>query len=176
MRQLTFGGFTKRYVQQVSLAGTTAVYVLTREASTKNLRLREPLFLYAISNQCLNTLLTASRKTDLYENYRQLADTFSYAELLEALATKSSVLSERYHKVWDSFQSELAQSERDARVKKLIATRVRTLQKTTGISTYRLCKELGINNSNVNTWLKNDDVRQISLNNARRILDYLSNA
>ena len=172
MRQLTFGGFTKRYVMQLSATGTTAIYSLAREAATQNLRLREPLFLYAASNHCMSTLLAASKKTELYETYRHLADTFSYPQLMEALETKSTELPERYHKVWRSYRSEATRPERDARVKQLIAVKVRSMQAASGISIYRVCKDLCLNTSNVNTWLKNNDVGQISLDNARRVLAY----
>ena len=61
MRQLSFPGFTKRYVASLSQAGTTAIYPLTREAASENPRLREPLLLYALSNGQEKVLMAAGR-------------------------------------------------------------------------------------------------------------------
>ena len=55
MRQLTFSGFTKKYVEELSLSKTSAIYQLVREATTKNRRLKEPIYLYAASTGCLPT-------------------------------------------------------------------------------------------------------------------------
>lgn len=173
MRQLTFRGFTKRYVQQLSLTGTTAVYALTNEAAGANLRMREPLFLYAVTNQCLHTLLAASKNTGLYADYKRLSDQFTEQDLVRALESESPDLSEPYHKVWRSYDSVKKMQERDIRVKKLMAKKVSDLQAVTGVSTYQICRDLGLNNSNVNTWLKHTDARAISLDNARRVLQYV---
>ena len=66
MRELTFAGFMKKYVAELSTGHTTAIYKLVREAVTQNARLKEPLYLYAASNGHLKTLLAASKKTALY--------------------------------------------------------------------------------------------------------------
>ena len=63
--------------------------------------------------------------------------------------------------------------ERDARVKELIHTRVLERQQESDISTYRICQDLHLNNSNINAWLKNNSPAKVSLSTARRILSYL---
>lgn len=47
MRQLTFTGFLKSYVKELSYSGTSAFRKLVAEAIEDNPRLKEPLLLYA---------------------------------------------------------------------------------------------------------------------------------
>ena len=175
MRKLTFSGFTKKYIASLSLSGTTAIYPLVREATTVNLRLREPLFLYAFFNQRIHTLLTASHGTGLYPEYKQLVEHFrNPSELLAALEQASPELSTEYHKVWNSFQVVASQHERDTRVKSLIRDKVCLLKDKKNISTYRISKELLLNNANVNAWIKHGHSHKISLDAARKIMAYLN--
>lgn len=173
MQRLTFRGFTKRYVASLSLSGTTAIYQLVREVVAGNPRLREPLFLYAISNGHLGTLLTAARNTELYSAYTDLSKRYNYEQLLDAMKEDSNSLPEAYQKVWTSYKSIANKPERDNRVKALIRIKILKLQDVTGVTTYRICKELRLNTANVNAWLKNGYPNKVSLNTARTVLEYL---
>lgn len=66
--------------------------------------------------------------------------------------------------------------KRDERVKELMRTKILMLQKELGITTYQLCKELNLNTSNVNAWLKNNIPAKVSLAKAQIMLTYLENA
>ena len=175
MQRLTFRGFTKRYVASLSLSGTTAIYLLVKEVTAGNLRLREPLFLYAISNGHLKTLLAATRNTELYSTYTDLSKQYSYERLLDAMESGSSALPEAYQKVWTSYQSVSGKQERDNRIKSLMRAKVVKIQAEKGVTTYRICNELHLNNANVNAWLKNGYPNKVSLNTARTVLEYLEN-
>ena len=48
MRELTFEGFLRRYVRELSAQDTLDVSKLAQEAQQEKPRLREPLFLYAM--------------------------------------------------------------------------------------------------------------------------------
>lgn len=173
MQRLTFHGFTKRYVASLSISGTTAIYQLVNEISDGNLRLREPLFLYAVSNGHLETLLTATRNTELHSVYTDLSKRYSYEQILDALESGSSTLPESYQKVWTSYQSVADKPERDNRVKALMRIKIVKIQDVKGVTTYRICKELHLNNANVNAWLKNGHPNKVSLDTARTVLEYL---
>ena len=175
MQRLTFHGFTKRYVASLSLSGTTAIYQLVNEIVAGNLRLREPLFLYAISNGHLETLLTATKNTELYSAYTDLSRRYSYEQILDALESGSSALPEAYQKVWTSYQSVSDKPERDNRVKALMRVKIVKIQDVKGVTTYRICKELHLNNANVNAWLKNGYPNKVGLDTARAVLEYLEN-
>ena len=65
MRELTFRGFLTQYVRELSLAKTNSLYKLVREACTVNVRLKEPLFLYALFAEKAEVLLQAATNTHL---------------------------------------------------------------------------------------------------------------
>ena len=176
MRELTFAGFMKKYVAELWAWHTTAIYKLVREAVTQNARLKEPLYLYAASNDCLKTLLAASKKTVLYEEYLTLYNAFTYPELLQELKKETGELAEEYQKVWRSFCSVKGKSKRDERVKTLMAEKIKQAQQDRKVSTYRICKDLGLNNANVNHWLKNGCNSKVSMDTARRVFQYVDNA
>ena len=176
MRQITFPGFTKQYVVSLSHAGTTAIYTLTREAATQNLRLREPLLLYALANGQEKVLMTAARNTVLAEYYGNLLEKYNYDAMLSALRDQDPSLPQEYQKVWASYLSVSRKGERDQRVKGLLREKILQTQQEKRISTYRICRDLGLNNPNVNCWLKNGRDEKVSLDTARRIFDYLQSA
>ena len=173
MRQLTFHGFTKKYVRSLSMSDTTAIYPLVREAIAQNPRLREPLFLYAVSNGNLNTLLAASQGTPLFDQYFSLSERFTYEQLLTALQSESPSLLYEYHKVWRSYQSISLRQERDNRVKGLMRDKVVALQAEKKVSSYRLAADLGVNVANMNAWLKHGTPQKVSLDVARKALAYM---
>ncbi len=172
MRRLTFPGFLDRYVRELSAENTGALYSLAREAVHANPRLREPLFLYALSTGRERTLSKAVKGTALEAEFEQIQSRYSYPDLLKALQAVPCDLREGYQKVWRSYQSEANAYERDSRVKALMRMRILALQKEKGISTYRICRDLNLNTANVNAWIKNDDGRKISLPSARKVLEY----
>lgn len=176
MQRLTFSGFLKRYVASLSLSDTTAVYPLVREVRDGNLRLREPLLLYAMSSNCAHTLLSATRNTELHRVYSKFICEYSYPDMLDLLKTSASELPEAYHKVWRSYLSVAGKPERDERVKELMRVKVSSMQKEKKVSTYRVCKDLNLNNANVNAWIKNGTPGKVRLDTARAILQYLENA
>lgn len=173
MRELTFAGFTKKYVEELSVEHTTAIYKLLREAVTQNARLKEPLYLYAVSNGRLKTLLTASKKTAFYDEYLRLSKEFICPELLNGLEAGTSELAQEYQKVWRSFCSVKGKAKRDERVKNMMAEKIKRLQEEKEVTTYRICKDLGLNNANVNHWLKNGCNGKVSMSTARRVLQYM---
>lgn len=190
MRELTFSGFMKKYVAELSTGHTTAIYKLVREAVTQNARLKEPLYLYAASNGHLKTLLAASKKTALYDEYLKLYEKFPYPELMYEFAKGTSQLPKEYQKVWQSFCSVKGKSKRDERVKTMMAEKIKRLQQDRNVSTYRICRDLGLNNANVNGFsytaseiksivkkaenARNGEVhRFVSLYNSEKIVDML---
>ena len=173
MRQLTFPGFTKRYVASLSQTGTTAIYPLTREAASENPRLREPLLLYALSNGQEKVLMAAAKNTPLAEAYGNLLQKYDYASMLASLREQDRALPQEYRKVWTSYLSVSGKGERDRRVKALLREKILDAKREKGVSTYRICRDLGLNNSNVNYWLKNGSGDKVGLDAARRINDYL---
>ena len=173
MRQLTFPGFLDRYVRELSTKDTGAIYALSREALRDNPRLREPLYLYALATGRDKVLLKAVRGTALQNEYEQMSAFYSYKDILRAFKNTPEKLPEGYQKVWRSYLSEVAMTERDNRVKALLRTRVNSLRKEKNVSVYNISKQLNLNNSNLNDWLKNGTPGKVSLKTAREVLHYV---
>ena len=64
-------------------------------------------------------------------------------------------------------------AKRDERVKNMMAEKIKRLQEEKEVTTYRICKDLGLNNANVNHWLKNGCNGKVSMSTARRVLQYM---
>ena len=173
MRQLTFPGFLDRYVRELSADNKGALYSLAHEAVNGNPRLKEPLYLYALSTGREHTLMKAVKGTVLENEYGSMKSQYSYTDMVKAFQMVPCDLPEGYQKVWRSYQSEAGAYERDSRVKELLRLRILDLQKEKIISTYRICKDLHLNNANVNACLKNGEGRKISLPAARKVLEYV---
>jgi hypothetical protein len=158
MRDLTFAGFLKSYVRSLSKTETNSLYKLTKEAADENPRLREPLFLYA-----------------KFTEYKNLANRYDKAGFEAALQNAMSPLPEEYKKVWKSYLSKKNRLQNDNHTKELMRNKVVKLQKSKGVSNYRLYADLGLNPGNFNAWLKYGDPNKVSLDTARRAVKYFEN-
>lgn len=176
MRQLTFAGYVRRYVSQLSLSNATAVSQLTAESIHENPRLREPLAIHAVVNQYGKTVLASAAGTPAYPFYEQYVLAYTRGEMLRKLEDGSPVLPAEFHKVWRSYQAERRKAFHDKEMKTLFYTRVLELKKVRPVSTYRLCKDLHLNNANVCTWLRTGDPQMVTLDAARQIYRYLADS
>lgn len=169
MQQLTFRGFLKDYVRQLSAANTTRLSTLVRESAETNPRLREPLLLYAVFDQKTDALTAFLPQTGLGEYYGSLLrlNEAAFRQFLE-----NGNAPEEYQKVWNSYLVHRAKIKNDNHTKELIRTRVLSLQSEKNISNYRIYTELRLNPGNINRWLKSGDSRVISLAVANRILEF----
>lgn len=173
MRQLTFKGFLRQYVIALSEQHSSAIYPLVQETISNNLRLKEPLFLYALAYNHVGTLLDASKNTPLYESYFQISERFTYEQILDVFSAQIELLPEDYQKIWRSYQSVVGIHERDIRVKDLLREKIIIMKSDKVVSTYRICKDLDLNVSNINSWLKNGTASKVSLDTARKVWNYM---
>ena len=173
MRELTFKGFLTRYVRQLSFSDTNSIYKLSKEASSINHRLREPLFLYALYSGKQTVLLQATKDQKLYAEYQEMILHYSTNTMTQHFEGKSPYLSAEYHKVWRSYQSQKNKSQSDDHTKELMRQKIRRLQDRYGISNYRIYTDLRLNPGNINAWLKHGATDKVSLDTARATLRYL---
>lgn len=171
MRRLAFPAFLGKYMRGLSYSDTASIRALAGEAAHDNPRLREPLYLYALSVGREDMLLKAVRGTPLQNEYEQMSALYSYRDIIQTLENTPEKLPEGYQKVWRSYVCEAEMPERDGRVKQLMRSRILELKNEKGLSVYMICRELGLNRSRVSAWLKGTSDR-VGLNTARRILDY----
>ena len=176
MRELTFVGFLSRYVRELSMSGTNSISKLAREAATNNYRLREPLLLYALFTDNRALLQNSIVNEALNEQYNDVFDQYSKAQMLQALEENDPALPAEYRKVWKSYLAQKNRKETDARTKELIRQRILSMQKEKGVSNYRIYKTLGLNPGNINDWLKNGAGEKVSLSTARKAFEYVQGA
>lgn len=172
MPDLSFKTFLAKYVRSLSATGTVAIKNLVKEASSTNARLREPLFLYAFAYGKIDLLLRLSRDTSMFDEYKQLSNDYTYNDILSLLESQSPLLRREYLKIWTSYKATAGARDRDRRVRDLVRERIRKIQKETGISAYRIAKDLNLDPANEASWLKNGN-NAVGLQNACRILDYI---
>lgn len=173
VRNLTFAGFLKCYVRSLSLTGSLSLFKLAKEAAENNPRLREPLLLYAVFADKTDVLLRASRAYALSSEYKRLTGQYNKSSFEAAFQSSSSLLPEEYKKVWKTYQSKKSSLQNDYHTKELMRSRILKLQNAKGISNYRLYADLHLNPGNFNAWLKYGDPKKISLDTARRAVNYL---
>ena len=173
MRELTFRGFLTQYVRELSLAKTNSLYKLVNEACTVNVRLKEPLFLYALFAEKTEVLLQAARNTDLQAEVQTLLEQYSVDEMMTALREQCKRWPDAYHKVWRSYLSVKNRVHTEADTKELMRKKLLRLQEKHGVSKYRIYTDLQLNPGNVNAWLKHGNSEKVSLNNARMMLRYV---
>jgi len=172
MQKLTFKSYLSNYVRYLSGLETNSIKKLAKEAQT-NFRMREPLLLFAYSSGKVNLLLEATKESELGKEYCRVCASLDFPRLLYALETKSNVLNERYHKCYHSYVCKRDMAKTYDRKKKLMREKIKNLQKQKGITTYRMCTDLGLNKSNVNVFIKHGDCSKVSLEAARTMLAYL---
>lgn len=175
MRDLTFRGFLTQYVRQLATEETNSLYKLAAEAGSKNPRLREPLFLYAVYSQKEKVLLQATKEPALYAEYDRMAALYTADRMTELFEQASPLLPAEYHKVWRSYQSRKNRGQADEHTKELMRQKVKRLQETKGVTNYRIYTDLKLNPGNLNAWLKHGNGDKVSLETARNTLRYVEN-
>ena len=127
MRKLTFEGFLKQYVAEISGVQTASVHKLA-DRMAENPRLKEPLFLYALAFNKVELLLRYTANSTIAAEYEQLSNLYSLEQMLVLLEKQSSELPEGYLKVWRSYCSVRDAALADNDTKELIHRRVLELQ------------------------------------------------
>lgn len=170
MRKLTFLGFLRNYVKQLSEQNTVSIYKLVKECA-ENPRLREPLFLYALETEKVELL----EKAAIAESSDQLvgwAKQYDKETLHKLLDTQPNSLPANFQKVWQTYMSLSHRMETDNHTKELMRRKILSLQAQNGLSNYRLYTDLKMNPGNVNAWLKHGNSNKVSLQAARSALQY----
>ena len=173
MRELTFKGYLRQYVNALSYKKTNGLYPLAREASSNNPRLREPLLLYALFSNKSGVLLKATKDKTLLSEYTDILSRYDVLAIEKALINGESFLPERYLRVYKSYLVASNKVQNENHTKLLIINRIKELQKEKNISTYRIYKDLNINHGNLTAFIKHADCTKLSLEKARSTLKYV---
>jgi len=167
MKPLTFKGFLKAYLSELSLCGSSSVRKLEKEVDS-NLRLLEPLALYA--KMTLNEEQLSKIKNKRVRSALMYLE--SYNDVEQALQEKT--LSEAYRKVYNSYLVKTSRVKNEEHTKSLMLLRIKELQQKKHITNYRIYTDLHLNPGNVNDFLTNGNVSKLSLKTAETIFEYVS--
>jgi len=159
MRELTFPGFLKEYVKELSYCNSTSLSKLSNELPT-NPRLREPVILYSIFTD-KQEILAQKLNNDM--EFVDLISNYQKDELIEVLNETNSDLSIGYVKVWKSYLTKKNKPRNDNHTKEIILRRVLEYKGIKKISNYRIYTDLNLNHGNINAWLKNGECDKVSL-------------
>ena len=174
MRQLTFEGFMKKYIRELSYCNSNSFHKLLKESELHNPRLRELLMLYAYLS------LDKSKLHKMFSNYNWFQKDSAYFEnylnptlLISDLKNEDSNIPIEYKKVYKTYLTLRDRSLNDMHTKELMLKKIIRLQVKKEVSTYRLYTDLNLNPGNLNDFVKNNRLDKISLKNSKRILNYL---
>ena len=179
MRQLTFSGFLRQYVKELSYCGTNDIRLLAKEVPEKNHRLTEPLVLYALSVGKGDYLRRVAEDSFLLaESFRfdgmSLSDVVSL--LIDELDRKTGAVAYSYVKVYQSYVYFRDRQKNHNHTKMLMRDRINELRLQKNISAYRIYTDLNLNHGCVHAYLKNGNVKGIGLKTVMRILEYMKAA
>ena len=163
MRKLTFIGFLTGYIQNLSSVPNLRIALLYKEYKS-NLRLKEPLFLYAFHND----------KSHILKKYLSDEDLKEYKEISSLLnSNRIDELPTEYKKVYNSYEVKTHMKDNDDNIKKLMLDKIIRLKSEKDISNYRIYTDLKLNPGNFNTFIKNRNIKKLSLSNTRETLNFL---
>jgi len=166
MKELTFEGFLKRYVRNLSRQNTNDIFKLVHEAATDNSRLYEPLYLYA----CF------SEKVDIFNRAIKASPSFDRSRLPDCAVNSVSDLSRlpyEYRKVYDSYEYYKNRMKNDNHTKSLMLEKIKRLQTNKNVTNYRIYTDLKLNPGNFNSFMKHENVGKCSLDTVRKVVSYL---
>ncbi|MDD4125197.1 MAG: hypothetical protein PHW77_05690 [Eubacteriales bacterium] len=169
MNSLTLNGFLSVYMKELSNKNTVNIKKLAESAEKDNERVAEPLLLY--SYLCVERK-TARRQlvnSCLFERFEDICKSYrTEKEMIDYLSTAN----DDYGKVYKSYlvKKNASINERDVKYKAL--RKIKNLQDEKKITSYYVCKTLGINLANYGKFLSGN-TNMLSMKNIRRVLDLL---
>ena len=173
MRELTFSGFLKRYLQDLSGLNGENLRLLAEKADSDNPRLKEPLILYAYFAKEETTAKRQFANSSLYEELCVfLKKHKNKEEAIKYLRKKTQI--DNYQRVYKSYISKRDKYKSELALKKDIREEILLELKNKGISTYSVAmeKKLNLNKTNFYSFLRGK-MDCITLSSAYNILKYL---
>lgn len=169
MRQLTFKGYLYSQLQYQSGVETTSLYKMC-EMSEKNARLKDVVSL------CLMLYTQSSLREKLCNKYKYI-DSACYMlygltddNIADFLNTEKL---SSYKKVYDNYLYMINRKTYEDYLKSVMLEKILEIKSQKGISNYSIYKNLSLNPGNINALLKNNDITKVSIDTAKRILEFV---
>lgn len=160
MRKLTYEGFLKQYLHDLSGTSTISVKKLI-DMLPDNPRLYEPLVLYVV--------LTDATTFKVCNNQQFINDCNFIKKNLGDL----NKLPDGYKKVYKSYQYASSRKKREDDTKMKMLKQIQQLQVEKSVTVYRICKDLQMDRGNVNEFIRNKNCDRLSIERVERIWRYL---
>lgn len=169
---LTFKGFLRDYVRELTLLDTDNLKKLLGAVSTESPAAAEALMAFAAIQGKADYLAKLAANTAFAGGYAAFAAATSGLageKVEEYLASAESPA--RYQKVWLAYLSKKRKIDSDRRVIGLMREKTLESLRASGTTVYSICKQLGLNAGNVYAYLNQGDVKKVSRATARRIME-----
>ena len=170
MRNLTFKGYLITQLKELSGISSASLYTFSK-LSQNNARLKDvlSLFLALYTKEDLRNRLV--RKFDYLKKPSKKLEKLNENNIKTFLNNPD--LSE-YKTVYDNYLYAKNRKEYENKLKTIMHKRICEVKKEKKISNYKIYKELELNHGNTNAFLKSGNVRKVSLDTARCILEFVN--
>ncbi len=168
---LTFLGFLRGYCRELTGLQTDSLSKLCHAAATKQPAAAEAVMTFAAAKGKARYLLSLAKGTRLEKEYSKICSSLLRHKKVETWVQSDSA-PDRYRKIWFAYQSKKGSAANDRRVILLMRSKTLEAMDETGLTTYRLCKELNLNMGNVYAYLGKADPTKVSRGTARKIMEF----
>lgn len=171
-RSLKFENFLLKYCQNLTGCNNTTSLLKFANELDKNPRAEEPVLLYALQNKRDLNKFEKSLRPDLQEKFSELKLEFQKFNNLDEMFLYSDNLSADFKKVYNAYKYHLQETSANNPMKSSYGKFFKNKLKESKLTSYHVCKELGLNLSNFTFFLKGHN-EKLSLENCEKVYDYL---
>lgn len=174
MRELTFGGFLKKYLVDLSGQKGENLNFLAKEADNGNPRLKEPLILYAYFCKKPETAKRQFANSSLYTEFCDFSQKFkSKQEAMKYLNEDKPF--DNYCKVYKSYLSKRDKKNFEKDLKSDIREEILSALNNKSVTAYSIVKEesLKLNKSNFYAFLRGN-TGCLTVSSAYEVIKYLN--
>ena len=171
-RSLKFENFLLKYCQNLTGCNSTTSLLKFANELDENPRAEEPVLLYALQNKRDLNKFEKSLRPDLQEKFSELKLEFQKFNNLDEMFLYSDNLSVDFKKVYSAYKYRLQETSANNPTKSSYGDFFKYKLKESKLTSYHVCKELGLNLSNFTFFLKGHN-EKLSLENCEKVYDYL---
>lgn len=171
-RSLKFENFLLKYCQSLTGCNSTTSLLNFANELDKSPRAEEPVLLYALQNKRDLNKFEKSLRPDLQDTFNNLKLEFQNYNNLDEMLLCSNNLSVDFKKVYSAYKYRLQETSANNPMKSSYGEFFKNKFKESKLTSYHVCKELGLNLSNFTFFLKGHN-EKLSLENCEKVYDYL---
>lgn len=178
MRTQSFDTFLYKHIKSLSSEHTANVSKLVELINKENYRLKEPLLIYVLVKK-YDTYFRRVANPELCNEFDKIKTVYkdapTFLSVMEKRESTEQNIFDDYYKLYSNYKYQANKPKNENELKEKLANQIMALQKTTGVSFYRISKEFELNQGNLFAFFKQKKLDRLSLANCRRIYKYLLN-